>query len=411
MKRLVMIGLLALLSGCTTMGARTIRYARFDYNSAIVRSWDEQLLLNLVRLKYRDTPLFLEIEQVNTTYTRRINASANASFGASKVSKIIGGAVKGRTDTESFGSGFGVTFEEKPTITYTPLQGKKFAQQLLTPIGSDKILILSQSGWSIERVFKLCVQRMNNLHNSPTASGPTPSHAPEYEDFYAVVESLRVLQKELRLDLTRIEMGDDKTGPVAFVFRVDSTMSQRALEALHTVDTLLGLGIQPPQSTAGIESFVGGTGTLQILTPVQTHWGASEIALDSEAGMVVTKPVRIAQRSLLGVLHFLSNSVKAPAKHSDKARSLVTLTTRSDGTPFEWGAVVMRDIMNIRNDGEIEEREPAFVSVPYRGVRFYIADTDLESKSTFGLLSNLVSLQAMEIADKSGTIKTINIGG
>lgn len=411
MKRLVTVGLLALLTGCTTFGARTIPRARYDYNTAIVRSWDEQLLLNLVRLKYRDTPLFLEVEQINTTYTRRFSAGADAGLGASKVSKILGGATKGRTDSESFGSELGLIFEERPTITYTPLQGKKFAQQLLTPIGHDKILILSQSGWSIERVFKLCVQRMNGLHNSPSASGPTPGHAPVYEDFYSAVEALRVLQKELRLELARLDVGDGELNPVAFIITIDAGVSQQALDALGVANNLLVLGINPPRSMTEVASFLGDSGMVQIITPVQSDLEDSAIRLAGESRKIVTKPLYLTQRSLLGVLHFLSNGVKVPVKHSNIAKPLVTVTKQADGALFDWNAEVMDDVMKIRNTSEIEEREQAFVSVSYRGVRFYIADSDLESKSTFGLLSNLVSLQAMEIADKTGTIKTISIGG
>ncbi len=44
--------------GCGTLGPSAIKGERINYNSAIQRSNDEQLLLNLVRLKYRDTPSF-----------------------------------------------------------------------------------------------------------------------------------------------------------------------------------------------------------------------------------------------------------------------------------------------------------------------------------------------------------------
>jgi hypothetical protein len=40
-------------------GAATIANARFDYNEAIVRSFDNQMLLNLVRLRYQDAKRLL----------------------------------------------------------------------------------------------------------------------------------------------------------------------------------------------------------------------------------------------------------------------------------------------------------------------------------------------------------------
>ena len=40
-----------------------------QYNHAIARTLDEQFLLNLVRLKYRDNPFFLEVSSVTTQQT------------------------------------------------------------------------------------------------------------------------------------------------------------------------------------------------------------------------------------------------------------------------------------------------------------------------------------------------------
>ena len=57
------------LAGCKSVGPRTIQGARFNYNEAIAHSWNQQLLLNLVRLRYRDTPFFLEVNSVSTQYS------------------------------------------------------------------------------------------------------------------------------------------------------------------------------------------------------------------------------------------------------------------------------------------------------------------------------------------------------
>jgi hypothetical protein len=42
-------------SGCT-LGPRQIDAGRLQYNDAIQRTFQEEILLNLVRLKYRETP-------------------------------------------------------------------------------------------------------------------------------------------------------------------------------------------------------------------------------------------------------------------------------------------------------------------------------------------------------------------
>jgi len=43
------------LIGCSNMGSQAVRKSKTDYNIAIEQTDNEQLLLNLVRLRYRDT--------------------------------------------------------------------------------------------------------------------------------------------------------------------------------------------------------------------------------------------------------------------------------------------------------------------------------------------------------------------
>jgi len=47
----VMALMLLVLGGCQALGPRAIEASRTDYNTAILETDDEQLLLNLVRLR------------------------------------------------------------------------------------------------------------------------------------------------------------------------------------------------------------------------------------------------------------------------------------------------------------------------------------------------------------------------
>jgi hypothetical protein len=47
------------LGGCAArVGPKNLAHDRFDYSAAITRSWKEQMLLNMVKLRCMDPPMF-----------------------------------------------------------------------------------------------------------------------------------------------------------------------------------------------------------------------------------------------------------------------------------------------------------------------------------------------------------------
>ena len=46
------------ISGCTNFGAQQVPADQFDYNRAIARSMQDQMLLNVVRLRYFEARSF-----------------------------------------------------------------------------------------------------------------------------------------------------------------------------------------------------------------------------------------------------------------------------------------------------------------------------------------------------------------
>lgn len=106
--------------------------------------------------------------------------------------------------------------------------------------------------------------------------------------------------------------------------------------------------------------------------------------LDRAPGELAVYP-----RSLMGVLFYLSQAVEPPEPHL--AAGWATVTRDRGGQVFDW-RLVTGDLLRVASSRE--RPAEAFIAVPYRGAWFYIADDDLESKSTFGLLAQLFSLQA-----------------
>jgi hypothetical protein len=80
------------------------------------------MLLNLVKTRYLDLPIYLEVGQIVSGYSLETSLSVNGQV-----------AKTGAGDT-FVGLGGSGTYTDRPTITYSPLTGEKFLQSFLTPI-------------------------------------------------------------------------------------------------------------------------------------------------------------------------------------------------------------------------------------------------------------------------------------
>lgn len=344
-------------TGCvTTFGSRTVPHARFDYSEAITRSWNEQMLLNLVRLRYRDTPQFLELSSVVTQYSIDGRASAGTTV------QLDGGV-------DSVGLSGNVGYSERPTISYQPLQGQEFATRMLSPLPPEVVVLLSQAGWSVERLLLCCVHQINGVRNAPSAAGPTPDYVPRYETFQELARLMRSLQVRGSMQAMIRPAADDEGHRVVVRFPDDATEEARRLRTL--------LGLEP------------GRAEFDVTTSVMDR-DSSELAL--------------VGRSLLSTMFFLSQSVEPPPEHEVLGK--VTVTRDADENPFEWSRVV-GPLLRIRS--QRERPDDAFVTVRYRGHWFYIHDADLNSKTTFGLLHYLFSLHST--AGDRSPLLTLSAGG
>lgn len=169
-----------LMTGCVgKLGPSALKNDCLTYNRAVQYSNDTQLLLNLVRLRYRDSPTFLQIGVISSAYELKRSASAELYDSENSGKDVLN---------------LGVDLTDKPTTTYSPVRGKGFSEELLAPLQLQSVLLLNSSGWQMDRIFRIVIQRMNHLANAPSASGPTPEHAPHYKKFLELMDIIKELE-------------------------------------------------------------------------------------------------------------------------------------------------------------------------------------------------------------------------
>ena len=85
------------LPACRSVGPPSVLHDRFDYAEAISRSWKENMLLNLVKLRYADAPVFLDVSSVVSQVSVQSQLSAGGQFpGPISRSANVGGLTGGR---------------------------------------------------------------------------------------------------------------------------------------------------------------------------------------------------------------------------------------------------------------------------------------------------------------------------
>ena len=337
--------LLLLASACSSIATGNIRPGQLELNHSVVETLDEQLLLNVVRLRYRDTPYFLEVSNITTQQSVVASGSLTVPLGLPDV------AGSGRSLATP---GVAGSFSYAPTVVYAPLTGEAFVRRLVAPVPLLAAVVLSQSGWSIARVLRLTVDRINSVRNAPSAAGPTPVQAPDFQDFKRLSELLRALQVADQVAFSPMGGADEQ----GFLLLLDRDPS--AAEVNAQIKALLHL-----------------SPTLE------------RIPLARDFTQAEHDRLTLRMRSVLSAMFYLSQAVEVPAEH--EAQGIVTITRNADGSRFDWQGA-FGDLFKVRSGPAAPAT--AAVKVHHRGWWFWIDDSDLESKTTFLLLTQLFSMQA-----------------
>jgi hypothetical protein len=395
--------------GCPTFGPHVLGQMRLQYNDVIKRTTEEQLLLNIVRLRYTDTPSSLAVADIAAQFERSYSLQLTPFFVAGNDASFT--AVL----PQALGQG-----ADRPTVTLTPLDDQEFTRKLFTPVPLEGVLYLAKTTWPIATVFRLYLENLNWVPNAQTASGPTPKQAPVVAEFLHGMAVLQRLQDRAAI-VFGVEEREERLGgpvPAAAVSARDVVEAAKngyeyRPDATQSTWTLIKKNQQPvlridPQAVhaAEVQDFV----RVFRLRPGLTQYDITQEALNPFPSTYPPDGVTsldLETRSLLQALYYVSHGLDIPPAHA--AGGLVTVTRDAAGQVFDWGQV-MRGFFRVHWATGPTRPLGAHVAVQYKDYWFYIAETDQETKATFSLLMELARL---ELTGKTGPRPqlTLPIGG
>jgi len=348
--------------GCTTFGPRNVPPDQFNYSEAISRSTQEQMLLNLVRLRFFKTPVFLSVSSVLTQY------NYTGGFG------LFGAGVFGASS--SVGGSAALEYSERPTITYLPIEGKEFAQRLLAPIPVDLIFALGQAGWPIDDLMLVGLQQINGVKNMSFGILPPPGDLERAQQMERDIQRFEDFRKFIGLMLKLFDLN-----LLELQHRQGSKNSEQKTE---TWPYLVLAKSWRAEDRRLLEEFRAALG----LDPQRTEFRVTERLTGRDPDEIT-----IQTRSLLAIMSFLSRGIQVPER------------IRRSGWVIEWEDAAEAWEARFGRPGykipfplltQVSDKRPpdAFAAVKSHGSWFFIDNRDIMSKRVFSLLALLFRLLA-----------------
>ena len=347
---LILIGTACLaLAACSSIGPKTMDRDHLDYSRSVGNNWKNQMLTNLVRLRYVDMPVFVDVGQIVAGYSLETQLSAEIGFGNS----FTGGDAQGLKG--------GGRFTDRPTITYMPKTGEDFLRSLLEPVEPKALLSLVLAGYSSELLFTWAVESINGLKNYSIVGTRARSADPEFIEY---VQLMQELQSEAAISF-EIE-NDPETGHDIIMIFQSKSLNEAIQLKRERMAELIGLDRSTNRFRVMYAPYANDPGILAIQT-----------------------------RSMLQMLVALSGFIDVPPENRSYA---------ADG--YQLPAGVAKPF-HVRSGPDLPDE--SFAQIKYKGDWYWIDDDDLMSKRVFTLMLFLTTL-TNQGGEKRGAVLTIPTG-
>ena len=342
----------ATLAGCAWLGPEIIRSGRPAYNDAILTTNDEQLLQNIVRMRFGDSIGFLTVSAVTANVSFTTTGTVNVGFGSS--ANYAGNLVPFAGT---------VTAEQNPTISYTPVSGDSLVRHFAVEVPLDLAILMINYVHTQGVAWIALVRRVNNLRNPDFPDPPTLVTDPRFLEIAALAGAL---QRHGTLYWVRFAGAQSGYGVV-----LHSYSPQSSREVMRLLDLL---GIQRPVRDGD-----------DVVIPVRLSVGSPDPGA-----------IAIETRSLLDLIRLASAGIELEGEAAVGAISYPERGPAGRGIRIRVAA---------------ERPSEARVAVAYRGRWYYIAGDDEPSKEWFTMLQLLAGAQTPGAAPGFGPVLTVPVTG
>ncbi len=348
---LLLAATILLLSGCAAQGAKRVPADRFDYNAAIAHSTREQMLLNIVRSRYLEVPVFLSVSSVLTQYEyeRRAGLGTILEFGSGTTDRATGEANLG--------------FSERPTITYLPVEGQEFSAHLLSDIPADIIFAAAQAGWPVDVFMRVGVQRLGTVENMSFGELPGSGYIDVKTQFAEDLKKLKRFERVIEL---------------IFILADSEVIEVQQVEENGKSLSYLIIADKVPED---LRPLLGELRQLIGLT------NRNRFRITDRATNLESDELSIQTRSVMAMMEFMARGVEVPLEHLQEGRVIDYGLQSSDGE-------VAQGLIPFRMRSSKSRPQNVFAAVRFNDYWYYIDHADITSKRALGLIIVLFRLQA-----------------